>query len=109
MTSGQRFGGGLWFGVFYAACIIAMSLATMTHAPRLSDHRAWLPAIEIIGAALLIVGRTRLAGLVILLAVYAVVAVHSVHTGGVPLDLILFAGTAVFVAQLRAPGDSGRS
>jgi hypothetical protein len=29
VTSGQRFGSGLWFSVFYAACIIAMSLATM--------------------------------------------------------------------------------
>jgi hypothetical protein len=73
----------------------------MAHAPRLSDHRAWLPAIEILGAVLLIVGRTRLVGLVILLIVYAVVAVHNVHSGQVPLDLILFAGTAVFVAQLR--------
>jgi hypothetical protein len=33
--------------------------------------------------------------------VYAVVAIHTVRLGHVPLDMILFAGTAVFVAQLR--------
>lgn len=107
MTSGWRGRDGLWFGVFYAACIIAMSLATMPHARSLSDHQAWLPAIEIIGAVLLIVGRTRLAGLVILLAVYTFAAVHTVHSGHVPLDLILYAGTAVFIAQSRAAAGSG--
>jgi hypothetical protein len=107
VTSGRRGGDGLWFGVFYAACIIAMSLMTMPHAKRLSDHQAWLPAIEIIGVVLLIVGRTRLAGLVILLAVYAFAAVHTVHSGHVPLDLILYAGTAVFIAQFRAAAGRG--
>ncbi len=90
-----------WYAVFYAVCIAAMSIVTMTTAGSLSDHRAWLPAIEIIGVVLLLVRRTAIAGVAILLVVYAVVAVHALHSGHIRLDLLLFAGTAVFIAQLR--------
>jgi hypothetical protein len=97
-----------WYAVFYAACITAMSIMTMADAQSLADHRAWLPAIEIIGVILLLVPRVRMAGMVVLLAVYGFAAIHAIHMGHVPLDLLLFAGTAVFIAQLPAfpsPGD----
>jgi hypothetical protein len=93
---------GVWYAMFYAACIAAMSVETMTTATSLRDHQAWLPAIEIMGVVLLVGRRTAIAGVAILLLVYAVVAVHSLHSGHVRLDLVLYAGTAVFIAQLRA-------
>ena len=80
----------------------------MADAQSLAEHRAWLPAIEIIGVILLLVPRVRMAGMVVLLAVYGFAAIHAIHMGHVPLDLLLFAGTAVFIAQLPAfpsPGD----
>ena len=40
--------------------------------------------------------------MVILLVVYAVVAIHALRSGDIRLDLVLYAGTAVFIAQLRA-------
>jgi hypothetical protein len=92
----------MWYAVFYAVCIAAMSVVTITTAQSLSDHRAWLPAIEIIGAVLLLVRRTAIAGMAVLLVVYAVVAIHDLHSGHIRLDLVLYAGTAVFIAQLRA-------
>jgi hypothetical protein len=91
-----------WYAVFYAACITAMSIMTMADAESLADHRAWLPAIEIIGVILLLVQRTRMAGMVVLLAVYGFAAIHAIHTGHVPIDLLLYAGTAVFIARLPA-------
>ncbi len=97
-----------WYAVFYAVCITGMSILTMADARSLADHRAWLPAIEIIGVILLLVPRARMAGIVVLLAVYGFAAVHAIHKGYVPLDLLLYAGTAVFIAQLPAfpsPGD----
>jgi hypothetical protein len=44
-----------WYAVFYVACITAMSIMTMADAQSLTDHRAWLPVIEIIGVVLLLV------------------------------------------------------
>ncbi|GEM_PF-5352438 len=92
----------VWYAAFYAVCIAAMSVATMMTARSLSDHRAWLPVIEIIGVVLLLVRRAAIAGMVILLVVYAVVAIHALRSGDIRLDLVLYAGTAVFIAQLRA-------
>jgi len=97
-----------WYAVFYAACITAMSIMTMADAQSLADHRAWLPAVEIIGVILLLVPRARMAGMVALLAVYGFAAIHAIHTGHVPLNLLLYAGTAVFIARLPAfpsPGE----
>lgn len=91
-----------WYAVFYAVCIATMSVITITTARSVSDHRAWLPVIEIIGVVLLLVRRTAIAGMAILLVVYTIVAIHDLHSGHIRLDLLLYAGTAVFIAQLRA-------
>lgn len=98
-----------WYAAFYAVCIVAMSVLTMTNAKSISDHRAWLPVIEIIGVVLLLVRRTATAGLVILLVVYGFATIHALHSGHIPLDLVLYAGTAVFIAQLRALPATGGS
>jgi hypothetical protein len=92
----------VFYALFYALCITGMSVLTMTTAKSINDHRAWLPVIEIVGVVLLVVRRTAIAGLVVLLAVYGFAAIHSLHSGHIPLDLVLYAGTAVFIAQLRA-------
>jgi hypothetical protein len=106
MTGPQRTPAS-WYPAFYAACIVGMSILTMVDAQSLSDHRAWLPALEIIGAILLIMRRTTIAGVVILLAVYAFAAIHDLHSGHIPLHLVLFAGTAVLIAQLRSRPSPG--
>jgi len=96
-----------WFGPFYAACIIGLSVQTMLSAHGLRDHHAWLPALEIVGALLLIVRRFRIVGLVILLLVFAIAGVITVHAERVPLYLILYAGTAVYLAQRAAVPSRG--
>ena len=107
--SGMQRAAPVWYAVFYALCIAAMGALTMTTARSMSDHRAWLPVLEIIGVVLLLVRRTAIAGVVLLLVVYGFAAVHSLHSGHIPLDLVLYAGTAVFIAQLRAlPAGAGR-
>lgn len=91
-----------WFGPFYAACIIALSLQAILSLNGLRSHHAWVAALEIIGALLLIVRRSRIVGLVILLLVFTLAGVITVRSGHIPLYLMLYAGTAVLVAQLAA-------
>jgi hypothetical protein len=88
-----------WYRFIYVACIVVLSVETMRSARALTDHRFWLAAIEIITALLLLVRRAQRFALVGLLAVYAVVAIHAVVTGKDPTPLILFAASAVVVAD----------
>lgn len=94
-----------WFRVVYVACIAAMSVQAMAGAASFADHHAWLAALEIVAAALLLPRRTRLAGLVVLLLVYAVAAVVTLHLGRLPIYLLLYAASAVLVAR----GDHART
>lgn len=87
-----------WYRVFYAACIAALSVVTVLQARGVHDHHAWLGGVEAMGAALLVPRRTRTFGLAVLLAVYAIAIVLTVHAGGNPIHLVLYAGTAIFVA-----------
>ena len=79
--------------------IVALSLQAMHGAVSLRDHHAWLPALEILGAVLLLGRRVQRAGLVILLAVYLIAAVVTLHMGHLPLYLVLYAGTAIFLVR----------
>jgi len=90
--------------VLYVACIVALSVQTMTDARGLRDHHIWLAALEIIGALLLLSSAAlQHVGLVILLAVYAVAAVVTIHAGHLPIYLALYAGTALYLAHPDTP------
>jgi hypothetical protein len=93
-----------WYRVVYVACIVIMSVETMAHARNVTDHHFWLGGLEVIGALALLLRRTQLAGLVILLAVYAVVASHTVLTGGIPSAVVLFAASALVVVYVDREG-----
>jgi len=86
-----------WYRLLYAACIVLLSVETMWHAKSHTDHRFWLPPIEVLGAALLAIRKTQRPGVIILLAVYAFAVIHTLHDGGAPTGLVLFAGTAIFI------------
>lgn len=87
-----------WYRVFYAACIAALSVVTVLQARGVHDHHAWLGSVELAGAVLLIPRRARTFGLAVLLAVHAIAIVLTVHAGRIPIHLVLYAGTAIFVA-----------
>jgi hypothetical protein len=88
-----------WFRLLYVACIVALSVQTMVVAKGVLDHHFWLAALEIVGALLLLVATLQRIGLVILLAVYTVAALITIHAGHLPIYLALYAGTAVFLVQ----------
>ena len=101
-----------WYRVLYVACIVALSVQTMVAARGVSDHHFWLPVIEIVGALLLLLSRTQRAGLAILLVVYAVAGVVTIHSGHLPVYLLLYAGSAALLVQLereRSSADRGVS
>jgi hypothetical protein len=87
-----------WCRGIYVACIAYLSARTMLSATGMTDHHFWLAGIELVGALLFLVKATRRAGLVVLLVVYALVAVHDGLTGHVPTDLIIY---GVAAAALR--------
>jgi hypothetical protein len=87
------------YRVFYAACIAAMSVSSLVHAHGARDHHAWLAVVECVGAVLLVPRRTRRTGLVVLLAVFTVAIVLTLHARALPMHLVLYAGTTIFVAQ----------
>lgn len=91
-----------WFRPFYVACIVALSAVSLRQTRGPHDHHAWLAALEIVGALLLLVLQTRRAGLVLLLFVYGVATALTVQNGQVPFHLVLYAGTAIFLAQFRS-------
>jgi hypothetical protein len=88
-----------WFRVLYVACIVALSVQAMHGATGLRDHRVWLPALEILGALLLLGRRVQRVGLAILLAVYLIAAAITLHMGHLPIYLLLYAGTAIFLVR----------
>ena len=93
----------VWYRVFYVACIAAMSAVSIAGAHGVHDHHAWLAAIEMVAALMLLPARTRAVGLSILLVVYATAMLLTIHAGGMPIHLVLYAGTAIFLVS------SGRS
>jgi len=92
----------VWYRVVYVGCIVVLSAETMRTARAMSDHRFWLAGIEILTALLLLARRTQRVGLVGLLIVYAVVALHAITLGEVPAALVLFAASAILIVSLDA-------
>lgn len=88
------------YRVLFVAMIIGLSVETMMHAKRFSDHHFWLAAIEIVGCLLFLVRRTQVAGLSLLLATFSVAAIHDVASGYVPFALVLFGASAVTIVLL---------
>jgi hypothetical protein len=88
-----------WFRLLYVACIVALSVQTMASATGFHDHHFWLAGLEIVGALALLMPALQGVGLGILLLVYAIAAVITIHAGHLPIYLILYAGTAVFLVQ----------
>lgn len=88
-----------WFRVLYVVCIVALSVQAMVSTTGPRDHHTWLPALEIVGALLLLSVTLQRAGLVILLCVYALAAIITIHSGHLPIYLLLYAGTALFLVQ----------
>jgi hypothetical protein len=66
----------------------------------IADHHGWLAALETIGAVMLIMPRVRKIGLVILLLVFVGATVIILRAGHLPIYLVLYAGTALFIYQL---------
>jgi hypothetical protein len=77
----------------------------MLRASAVSDHRFWLAGIEVLTALLLLARRTQRVGLIGLLMVCAVVALHDITIGQIPADLVVFAASAILIVSL----DAGRS
>lgn len=88
-----------WFRLLYVACIVGLSLQTMVQTHGLTDHHTWLAGLEIVGALLLLGRQLQRIGLALLLIVYAIAAALIVHQGHLPLFLVLYAGTAIFLVQ----------
>lgn len=89
-----------WFRWIYAACILALSVQTVLSSGGSRDHARLLGTTEIVGALLSAAARTQLAGTMILLAVYFLAAIVHVHAGEVPLQIALYAATAVLSLRL---------
>jgi hypothetical protein len=92
-----------WLRVVYVLCIVALSVQTMGEAHGLGDHHFWLAGCEIIGNCLLLVWQTQIAGLSVLLAVYLIAAIVTLHRGHLPTSLVLYAATALCVVQGDRP------
>ncbi len=60
----------------------------------------WLGLLEIAGAVLFVAPKTRFAGLVTLLAVFAIASAIEWHLGLTPLRLIFYAASGVLVQYL---------
>lgn len=88
------------YRVLFVAVIVGLSVETITHAKRVSDHHFWLAAIEIVGCLLFLARRTQVAGLALLLATFSVAAIHDAVTGNVPFSLVLFGASAVTIVLL---------
>lgn len=89
-----------WYRAIYVACIVVLSVQTMLVATSVTDHHFWLAALEIVGAILLLVRRAQLAGLVVLLVVYAIAATHELLRGHSVVSLVLFAASAAAIVLL---------
>ena len=90
-----------WFRFLYVACIVGLSIQTLTGARGIADHHFWLAAVEIVAALLLLARRTQIVGMVLLLAVYAVATIITLHVGHLPLYLVIYAGAAIAIVQRR--------
>lgn len=88
-----------WYRGVYAACIGYLSVRTMLVATAVTDHHFWLAGLEIIGAVLFLFAATRRAGLVVLLVVYAIAAIHELIVGHVPAALVIDAVSALALAR----------
>ena len=91
---------GRWYAPAYVACIVGLSAQTMTAARGVSDHHFWLAAIEMVAALGLLFAVTRRAALVLLLLVYALAAIVTMHRGHLPVYLVLYAASAVCLVQV---------
>lgn len=88
------------FRVIYAACIIALSVQTVLASRNWHDHARLLGTAEISGALLFTLARTQLAGTIVLLFVYFAAAVAHAYAGELPVQLVLYAATAVVILRL---------
>jgi hypothetical protein len=93
-----------WYRLTYVACIVALSVQTALGARNFADHHFWLAAIEIGAALLMLARRSQVAGLVLLLAVYAVAAAVTLHLGKSPAHLVLYAASAMLIVRLDPAG-----
>jgi hypothetical protein len=77
-----------------------MSVETVHAAHGIRDHHVWIGSAEAVAALLLLARRTRLAALVALLVVYALVAGVNIASGHVPAYLVVYAASALLIVQL---------
>jgi hypothetical protein len=88
-----------WYRGVYAVCIGYLSVRTMLVATAITDHHFWLAGLELIGVVLFLFATTRRAGLVVLLVVYAIAAIHELIVGHVPAALVVYAVSAAALAR----------
>jgi bacteriorhodopsin len=88
------------FRAVYVLFILWASATTVANAHE-TDHATvqleLLGLVEIAGALLFLIRRTQLAGLVLLLAVFAAATIMATLSGEMPLRFVYYATSAVFI------------
>jgi hypothetical protein len=91
-----------WYPPFFVACIVALSVQTLVQFRASGGRALWLATVEIVAAVGLLARPVRRAALLLLLAVFAVAAIITLHVGrSMPIYLLLYgAGAIAAVAML---------
>jgi uncharacterized membrane protein YphA (DoxX/SURF4 family) len=89
-----------WYPPLYVVSVVALSIQTLAGANGRLDHHSWLALLEIIAAIGLLFPRTRRVGLALLLAVFVLASIITMHSGRAPTYLFLYAASAVAAAQM---------
>jgi hypothetical protein len=89
------------YALLFSLFIIWASLGTaLGHDAHHGAGIRWLGIVEIAGALLFSIRKTRWAGLIVLLGVFAVAAAIELHLGLWPVRLLFYAGSALFMQYL---------
>jgi hypothetical protein len=88
--------------VVYAALIIWASAVTIWRALGHQADLVWLGSVEIAAAFFFLLKRTRVVGLMLLLAVYVIATVAESISGGLPIRFLIYGASALFVWRLTS-------
>ena len=89
------------YAVLFSLFIIWASLGTaLGHVGHHGTGIRWLGGVEIAGALLFSIRKTRWAGLIALLAVFVVASVLELHLGLWPVRFLFYACSALFMQYL---------
>lgn len=100
----------VWYPNLYVLCIVALSIQIMLGADSSRDHRRVLMGvIEIFAALGMLIPIARTASLELLLAVFLLATILTVHFGRLPTSLIIYAASAIVARHMRSTSSNRKS